>query len=425
MSWWLVGLLGIALSGAVVAEDSVIRYQSWSGYNPHITPVLRHHEPSPVVIPDQDIPLRFFHDVHLKEEIACEDCHGDVADSVRASDNNLPSGEVCNLCHMLDEDDPANADPPSACNTCHLEFDGTYTGDDPHEDPESALYRPAPVVIPTANLKFNHKVHVDHNIPCESCHGGLENIAVANNRNSLPVMGTCISCHTGVEAPDECSTCHLATPSGTLVTEFEQGQMVPHGYYRNDAHDDDFIKNHAQVTREEQAYCENCHTPDYCVDCHNGVAKPTQIHPANWILIHSISAKKNSLECASCHKQQDFCLDCHRRSGVVDLDPYKDTSVAGFHPEGWVNQPGTLPVATHHMFEAQRNIRACASCHEERTCLKCHSAKTEVGYGLTRARRLNPHPPNFVQRCKSMFSLNERSCMKCHEVADPNLMRCR
>ena len=201
--------------------------------------------------------------------------------------------------------------------------------------------------------------------------------------------------------------------------------MVPHGYYRNDGHDADFLENHIQVTKEEQGFCESCHTPSFCVDCHNGSSKPVQIHPANWILIHPISARKNSLECSSCHQAQSFCLDCHRRSGVVDLDPYQDKSIRNFHPEGWVNGPGGPPGARHHMFEAQRNIRACASCHEERTCLKCHSAKSEVGYGLTRARRINPHPPNFTARCKSMFSLNERACMKCHEPADPNLFGCR
>lgn len=425
ITWPILGLLIASLSGYVVAEEAEVRVQAWNGYNPFITSVFRHHEPSSVVIPEQQIPLRFFHDVHLREEIACEDCHEDVAESVRASDRNLPSGEMCSLCHALDEDDPKNAEPPAACETCHLGFDGTYTGDDPHEEPETVTYRPAPVVMPTANLKFNHKVHVDRNIPCASCHGEMEKIQVANSKNSLPVMGTCISCHTGEEAPDECSTCHLSGPSGRLVTEFPEGVMVPHGYYRNDGHDEDYLKDHAQVTKEEESYCASCHTPSYCVDCHNGVAKPTQIHPANWILIHPISAKKNSLECSSCHQEQSFCIDCHRRSGVVDLDPYRDTSVLQFHPEGWVNAAGSLPMASHHMFEAQRNIRACASCHEERTCLKCHSAKTDVGYGLTRARRINPHPPNFSERCKSMFSMNQRSCMKCHEPADPNLMGCR
>ena len=421
-----MGALVLTLGGFVVAEEAQVRVQAWDGYNPHITKVHRHHEPSPVVIPPQDIPIRFFHDVHLAEEIECEDCHEDIADSVRASDRNLPGGELCTLCHMIDEDDPEQAEPPAACETCHLQYDGSYTGDDPHESPETVMYKPAPLILPTANLKFNHKVHIDHEIPCANCHGNMDTIAVANHENSLPVMGTCITCHTGEEAPDECATCHLANASGRLVTQFEEGEMVPHGYYRNDGHDEDFLESHAQVAREDEAYCANCHAPDFCVDCHNGVAKPTQIHPANWILIHSISARKNSLECSSCHKQQDFCLDCHRRSGVVDLDPYQDKSVLAFHPKGWVNGPGSLPTATHHMFEAQRNIRACASCHEERTCLKCHSAQgSELGYGLTSARKINPHPPNFARRCKSMFSMNQRSCLKCHSPADPNLLGCR
>ncbi len=419
--------VGLALAaGFVIAEEPEgEKVQAWDGYNPHITETTRYHTPSPVLVPEQQIPLRFFHDKHIEQEMACEDCHEDVADSIRVDDRNLPGGEMCSLCHELDADEPAQADPPSACGTCHMGFDGTYSGDDPHESPEDVLYKPAPMVVPTANLKFNHKVHLDRNISCETCHGDLSQIQTASPDNSLPVMGTCLTCHTGQDASDACSTCHTNDASGRLVTQFPEGELVPHGYYRNDAHNENFLQSHQHTSAEEQQYCENCHKPSFCVDCHNGVAKPVKIHPANWILIHSISARKNSLECASCHQSQNFCIDCHRRSGIVDLDPYKDPTLLSFHPAGWVNSPGAPPTATHHMFEAQRNIRACASCHEERTCLKCHSAKTEVGYGLSRARRVNPHPPNFRSRCRSMISLNERACMKCHEPADPNLLGCR
>jgi hypothetical protein len=411
-------LLAIA-AGYVAASDLGA---VWS--NPDITKIDRHHEPSAVIFPTQQIPLRFFHDKHLALEMECETCHEDIAGSVRASDRNIPGGQVCALCHDVADKDPAKAEPASACATCHLGYAASYSGTDPHDHPDSVADKPARMVIPDPNLKFNHKVHLDRKIACQTCHGDLSKIAVAAPGNALPVMGTCIDCHDGKQAPDACGTCHITDPSSRIVTELPQGKLKPHGHYRSDAHDDDFVRNHAHVARTDEGYCASCHQQSDCTDCHNGIVKPVQIHPANWILTHPTTARKSSLECTSCHMEQNFCLDCHTRTGISLGTQAQDTKVL-FHPEGWVNSPGQLPSGSHHMFQAQRNIRTCVSCHEERTCLECHSAKGEPGFGVGKARQVNPHPVDFRSRCKTMMKTNDRSCLKCHSPSDPDLLLCR
>jgi len=424
-------LTTLALAVVGITQATGAGGANGDGFNPFVTEVDRHHTPSTVVFPKQNLPLRFFHDKHLAEGIGCTDCHAGVGESTRSSDNNLPEATVCADCHYVE--DGKEADPPSECATCHLNYTGEYDGFDPHEEPSKVTKVPGVVVIPNPNLQFNHKVHIDRNIACESCHEKLDTIAVAAPVNAIPVMGKCLECHDGKEAPSDCSTCHLTRPDGRLVTDFPEGELKPHGFYRNDFHNEYFIQNHEQVARSDEGYCLNCHQRRDCVDCHNGIVKPTKIHPANWILIHNISARKNSLECASCHRAQSFCIDCHRRVGIVDLDATRSSSVK-FHPNGWVNLDGTTPSANHHMFQAQRNIRACVGCHEERTCLKCHSARPTNPYGVTSYNSqlhngattpVSPHPPGFSKRCGKMMDLNSGVCMKCHLPQDPKLLSCQ
>ena len=103
--------------------------------------------------------------------------------------------------------------------------------------------------LPSPNLKFNHKVHVDRNITCGRCHGRLaaENVTLAT-RDQLPKMGLCLQCH-GKHAPGACSTCHLTGRGGFLKTNFDSGQLVPSGILRGDDHDAQFRTSHRLVAQ--------------------------------------------------------------------------------------------------------------------------------------------------------------------------------
>jgi hypothetical protein len=382
--------------------------------------------PSSVIFPDQQIPLRFFHDKHLAEEIECSTCHESAESSIRSSDVLVPVGaegeETCTLCH--DMEGGAKAEPPSACSTCHgtgyvPEF---AEGVAKHES-QKALNRPAAIVIPPPNIKMNHKIHVDKGIACTTCHGSMKEIQVATRDNALPHMGTCLNCHDGSKAPSECRTCHLAGKNGKLITTFGTGELKPAGHFRNDAHDDHYLQTHAMTARGDEAYCGQCHEDKFCLACHSGVSRPLSIHPNNWVLTHPLSARRNNPTCNSCHRTQTFCLDCHKRMKVVkaiEFNPaqssqsYDKFKYGAFHPPGWVgyNEKGGR-VANHHAVHAQRNIRSCTACHSERTCTGCHA----TGQGqMFQGGGINPHGRGFKgsSKCRALKSRNSRVCTKCH-----------
>ncbi|MFT7624762.1 MAG: hypothetical protein ACI9WU_003952 [Myxococcota bacterium] len=409
--------LGLSVGLATAGQD-----------NPLGTPPIgRKFIPSSVIFPDQQIPLRFFHDKHIAEEIDCTTCHDSAETSITSSDVLVPVGaegeEICTNCHDFEEG--AAGEPPGACSTCHFEdYKPRFpAGVEPYES-QKALNRPAAIDIPVPNLKMNHKVHIDKGIACSRCHGDLSGVQVATRENALPSMNTCLECHDGKTAPDECRTCHISKPDGRLVTRFASGELKPAGNYRNDAHDDAYLQTHAQTAKGEEAYCSNCHQDKFCLECHNGVMKPISVHPNNWILTHPVSARRNMPNCASCHRSQNFCLDCHKRSKVVTptefpvaggTQGFDRTRFGGFHPAGWITgtdgslKKGSPRGPNHHSYHAQRNIRQCAACHTERTCIGCHSANT---------LKINPHPPAFGRsgKCKALRATNKGMCSKCHTV---------
>ena len=67
----------------------------------HAAAFGRQHTPSPALLPDQDINLRFSHALHVppRGDLECTDCHAEAESSVRAKDDNLPLEEGCFDCH--------------------------------------------------------------------------------------------------------------------------------------------------------------------------------------------------------------------------------------------------------------------------------------------------------------------------------------
>lgn len=424
-----VGVLGVSVVGAsdTEAEDAAAgpvappNQSLWTqkGHKEKAKArVGRHHEPSPLIFGDQEIPLRFSHAIHL-EDLECLDCHDMVEDSMRSSDSNLPLEATCFDCHDPNEamEDPEAADPKASCDTCHPGYTPEFPdGVENFEHTSKAKTQPARVVIPNPKLKFNHKVHIAKGVECSTCHGDLSATDLATRSNALPVMGTCMTCHDGKEAPDECATCHLTLPDGRIDVNAGGEPLAPAGWYHADNHDENWVYNHRAAAQLSDGYCESCHTPKECVDCHNGLKKPVKFHPNNWPLLHATAARKNNPDCASCHKSQTFCVNCHQQMNVFDFreeskrDLKPSSSGIRFHPEGWATGTAAAAGANHHSIHAQRNIRQCASCHTEQTCLSCHSGR------VLNTGAVSPHPVGFGSSptCEKMKSRNSRVCTKCH-----------
>jgi hypothetical protein len=367
---------------------------------------------SPAIFPPQDLPLNFSHRTHIADHnVDCDECHEQAPSSQSSLDNLIPTEEACTDCHAIDRKDPNKAskagDAPAACVTCHPGFD-EKTG------------FVARVNIPPPNIKFSHKAHIDRNVACSACHGDLvkEGVDVAT-RAQLPAMATCLDCHRRTGAATRCSTCHLSEGGGLLKTDFASGALVPSGSLRGAAHTLSFRGNHKAAAQNDDEFCGSCHKRDFCVECHNGVVKPMDFHVGDYVSMHAVEARRNQPDCSSCHRRQTFCVGCHARSGVVAdgrgsefAEPLTGLEERRFHPVGWVgygNGLSTQRGPKHHSFEAQRNIRSCASCHRETFCITCHSRQTG-------SFSINPHPRTWMgsRRCEALRKRAGRMCLRCH-----------
>ena len=387
-------------------------------------------DPSPAVYPPPSLPLSFDHARHAKRGITCERCHAAARTSTIAKDDLLPPEAVCSSCHAIDRARPdkvaAPGQPPVRCDACHPGFT-------PPPGPAGRFATPLRVAIPTAWLKFNHRLHGERGMACALCHAGVEEVALATTVQ-LPRMGLCLGCHDGRQATARCAACHVTLPDGRLRTAFPSGPLAPSGSLRGvDAHTIGFRTDHRVAGRDEK-YCATCHKQSECTECHGaGVIRPADFHPGDYATLHAVDARRNNPDCSSCHRNQTFCLGCHQRVGVASdpegglpgrqpRNPFgTGTGVKQFHPPGWVrDELGSViqtPTPASHSFQARRNIRSCVSCHREESCLACHSADP------SRSPAINPHRPGFGSSaaCRAMAGRNVRACLKCHTPGTPEL----
>jgi len=359
----------------------------------------RGDEWSPIVYPLQRLPLIFSHAKHLGRGATCATCHPAAASSRSAVDNLIPTELECRACHPIDRADPEKViagAPPAQCRACHV-------GWSPDRPVERVYLTPTP-------LKFAHAAHAK--TPCGGCHGDMTRVELATRRQ-LPTMTSCLTCHTNGTNERRCSDCHVTKLGGLIETDFPHGSLVPRHTGLGDAHAPGFANDHKQEARQVDATCTACHDRSTCIACHQGITKPTEFHPGNYVLTHTVEAKRGTPDCSACHRAQSFCVGCHERSGVGlrgrtdfnSVDPAR-----AFHPAGWASRVGG---PNRHSSEARRNVASCASCHREDDCLTCHSA--ELG-----SLRASPHPKGWrgSTRCRALDRGNRRMCLKCHVTQD-------
>ncbi len=391
--------LGFVAALALASFDAEAQVaQTW--LRVALTPpnVLPRSSRSLAVYPEQQIHLRFSHRQHVAAEVSCGQCHEAVEGSSRASDRNIPGHTQCETCHDIDAAKAGEeTDPKSSCDTCHP---GVRSEADPY----------VPSRFPANNINFPHERHISLGVDCLRCHEGVDK-AELGTRDHLMKMTQCLTCHDGQQAPNRCTTCHLAEPDGRLQTRFASGSMAPTGQLRDDAHDRDFLRRHAHLAQADLESCSDCHRAAECEACHVSSSKAFRIHPPDWMASHGIAARGQAMDCAACHRQQSSCVACHQQSGVASESNLRKAGgpLAGgsFHPAGFANLTRDNP--NHHAFEAQQNIESCASCHQEQTCLKCHAATQS-------SLRINPHPDGFKESgaaCRA-FRQAPIACAKCH-----------
>ena len=374
--------LGYAILRAHADDDA----GEWESGQPH-------EGWSPIVYPLQRLPLTFSHAKHLARGTQCASCHAAATTSRSAVDNLIPTEAACRACHAIDRADPTKAaSPPAACAACHP----GYVRDQPV----------GRVMLTPPPLKFDHAAHAQ--TACTRCHD-VAKVDLATTQQ-LPTMASCLSCHKDGAEPRRCADCHLAQLGGLIQTRFVHGDLVPHHDGLGDAHGRGFATHHQQEARQVGATCTACHDQSECVACHQGVVRPLEFHPGNYVLTHSVDARRGTPDCSACHRSESFCVACHERAGVGtrgDTQFNASDPARAFHPAGWASKG---PGPNRHAVEARKNVASCSSCHREETCLTCHSA--EPGNAV----RASPHPPGWrgSAKCRALDRGDRRMCLRCH-----------
>ena len=351
---------------------------------------------SPVVYPAQRLPVTFSHQKHLDRGTKCEACHPAAATSRSAVDNLIPTELQCRACHAIERDQPTKqVRPVAACAGCHAGY-----------APDRTLER---VYLTPTPLKFDHSAHAKS--ACESCHP-VRTVDLATTRE-LPAMSSCLSCHREGASERHCADCHLAKLGGLIETKFPHGDLVPVRSGLGDDHGPGFARDHRQQARQVGATCTACHSQSECVDCHQGVIKPMDFHPGNYLLSHAVDARRGRPDCSACHRYETFCVGCHERSGLGERLATQLAPQISFHPPNW-SSPQPDRTLNLHAQDARRNIASCTSCHREEDCTQCHSA--EPGNAV----KASPHSAGWSgsARCRALDRGNRRMCLRCHVTKD-------
>jgi hypothetical protein len=243
----------------------------------------------------------------------------------------------------------AGGEPFRLCEACHPDY----------------LEKPSQ----TGDLIFSHPIHVDQDIKCATCHEP----PLGHFSAPAPMMMSCLSCHEGETAPNECKNCHRK------IDEIAPGL--------------DEAAVHLEPDAKSRHTCEKCHDVEvWCEQCH-GVEMP---HPANWQARHSEVAKSSAEDCEKCHQSRDktFCIRCHG----VEMP----------HPAYWYSTHGDI---------ARVGSQSCDTCHPAAPdfCDTCHHAgyRAETPWATGHGEAVDSAG---TDRC---FVCHEQDfCERCHETGE-------
>ncbi|MBW2529643.1 MAG: cytochrome c3 family protein [Deltaproteobacteria bacterium] len=269
-----------------------------------------------VVLPRPN--LKSSHRKHLRRNIGCAQCHGDVSRVGLATREQLPRMPGCFVCHAMSG--PARGEARGACTTCHLTRPGGQLDTD----------------LPAGPLEPPHWMHgAEHGPDWLARH---RPVAAANST-------LCANCH----AEPFCTGCH-------------DGRLRPRA-----VHPGDWISMHPQAGRQDNPRCTSCHQLEsFCGSCHRrvGVARdaPSRLRqgsrrfhlpstewssPPRGPRHHAWEAMRNLNACVACHSERD-CASCHATRGL------RGGQGVNPHPPGFTSRCGPARRA---------NPRPCYVCH--------------------------------------------------------------
>ncbi len=214
-----------------------------------------------------------YHDVwkiSTHAEIECVECHS-KPESIELTTFYLQRGLEFYLRPFLQLSKPFSWKKPrnEACDVCHTS---------------------SRRASPSGDLLIPHKAHVKVlKMKCIDCHQYVVHKKNPEGKHT-PRMITCLKCHNGKRADNQCKSCHK-----------KKSYPVSH-------RDKSWLVVHSEKEKEKAEDCVKCHgwVKDYCKDCH--VRKPVS-HAGRWRTVHRDKIVDNR-NCSTCHKDK-FCVRCH------------------------------------------------------------------------------------------------------------------
>lgn len=374
--------------------------------------------------------LRFSHADHLvrtthgREPVVCHTCH--AADGEPSRMNvGLAQPERCIQCHEHAAESHLGS---LYCGRCHVplvDADGLpvqrvarFPQPQDHAAPDFVAAHGAAATTSSCTVCHARE-------SCERCHANADRIdliaGLASDPRSAALSAGRAPAYPlpashdrdwpithGPEASTEaqhCSNCHTQTSctgchamSNAAIAELPvprpgaaQGVSV-----QSSVHALDIAIRHGSLAATGRLDCSGCHTRETCASCHAG-SDSRAFHLPNFVERHATEVFAAGSDCQSCHTTETFCRSCHERTGVA--------SQAGMNAAFHTAQP--MWVLSHGQ-AARTGMEACASCHRQSDCVRCHS--TAGGWGV------NPHGVGFDAR--RLGSRNPATCRWCH-LSDP------
>ncbi|HEY6952087.1 MAG TPA: cytochrome c3 family protein [Bacteroidota bacterium] len=346
--------------------------------------------------------LKFSHQKHVSDVgVDCETCHKEIAENSKLGDRLIPDHTACQSCH--------GDELSKNCTFCHYS-----------DKPEKI------VVTPVRDIIIDHKKHVsDRKTKCLECHVGVDKAELASDIG-LPKMNSCVACHNGQKAVNQCENCHRNLAS-----------LYPESHAKGN-----FVKDHKNYVRLNglDAQCQACHADNFCSQCHDGSNltklssgtsigmisprtlgndKPKalagqSVHDINYRFTHAVDAKAKTTECQTCHNTRTFCNDCHENGTQGD----GGTLPASHRIPGFALRGGYGSGGGRHADLARKNIEQCASCHDaegnEPTCVFCHSDNDGIKHTDPKT-----HVTGFMNTIHGEWHSNPgATCFVCHTDAN-------
>ena len=244
-----------------------------------------------------------------------------------------------------------------------------------------------------ANLRFSHKTHEKNSVNCAVCHVNREATTsespavppgwqplrqtpiVASDTGGVfahkhdiddtfgrPGEARCLECHFKTREKSDCGLCHLEKPGETLRARNRLAANFNFSHKKHEKYDcalchpgiTDWEHLDGHKINGRMKDCLVCHNgkdaPKNCVMCHNPTPRPAD-HTHNYEKKHGMAYRSDPQRCRMCHEDSS-CIQCHSQKP-------RDHTLA------WVRY--------RHGIAAKTNPQKCQACHSDPwVCKRCH-----------------------------------------------------